>query len=195
MTNNVALKLLAVVCALLLLLGSAQSQLSAGEINALGQILETFPALRTLPSSLLHAYPDTYGSTWDVDLSQICTVPNVWRIHGIHCSASQKIDAIVMYVPIFHILNGFRYMCSLANVSRLPLDSSTPKWGRPNATTTSLLSGLTNIRRLYVRVLGFSSFLSLTSKSRRTGGSHRLVSRAVNRARVGLWSHSWLSPR
>lgn len=99
MTQNVAIKLLMVFSALFLLLGVAQS-LDESEVEALGQILETFPALGSLPRSLLMAYPDPYGKIWDVPLHQICTLGDSWLIHGIHCNAYQLIDAIVMYAHI-----------------------------------------------------------------------------------------------
>lgn len=81
----------------------AESSVSELELGALIQILEAFPDLRSVPSWMQK--PDIsstldYGGSWSSLNTSLCNGGEGFKVHGIHCSDANTIDALMMYVVL-----------------------------------------------------------------------------------------------
>lgn len=79
--------------------------LTLGERQALVAFLTAFPALSNISNSDRFgslSYPhEDIGGSWPNNFDTVCASNRAgYEIHGIHCSASNNIDGLVLYVRL-----------------------------------------------------------------------------------------------
>lgn len=94
--------------------------LTSAEINALAQILEAFPDLRSV--AVWRQYPDSstamdYGGSWTNDINLLCNGNDGYTFYGVHCT-NGHVSALMMYAaPWCHFKTNKGYYITSARTN------------------------------------------------------------------------------